>query len=79
MRQPRSGDVYDAGGALAVYWPDVHPCHIPTGRPQWVILHIDGAAEIRDEDPRPVAEMKHLGTIPGILPGGAYLEHEPCT
>jgi hypothetical protein len=51
MTGPRVGEVRDVGGALAIYWPDRHPCGATRAEP-WLILHdyggIEWAAELRD-------------------------------
>ena len=63
MIKPIRGEVYDVGGALAVFWPDVHPC--TPYRPQWVVLTQDGDIAIVHRDlPREDMTPAHsLGLI----------------
>jgi hypothetical protein len=39
-----AGTVFDMGGALAIYWPYVHPCHEPYD--QYIVLTPEGGAEV---------------------------------
>lgn len=61
---PRRGAVYDVGGALAIYWPDTHPCG-PNRAEPWLILLSEGdtqwAAELREG-------ARLLGYLPGFAP-----------
>jgi hypothetical protein len=65
----QAGDVYNLGGALGIFWPDVHPCK--PYRSQWVILNADGGIGISyDDKPRDDMTTAHrIGTIPGITNG----------
>lgn len=54
---PDVGDMYGQGGAVAIYWPDTHPCgpeRARAGKP-WLVLTQDGgvqyAPELRDDGP----------------------------
>ncbi len=62
--EPRLGAVYDVGAALAIYWPDTHPCG-PNRAEPWLILLPDGgtqwAAELRDG-------ARLLDYLPGFAP-----------
>lgn len=58
---PHLGAVYDVGGALAIYWPDTHPCHETEAFPPWLILHPEG-------DTERVAELSQ-GHLVDYLPG----------
>ena len=60
----RLGAVYDVGAALAIYWPDTHPCG-PNRPEPWLILLPEGdtqwAAELREG-------ARLLGYLPGFAP-----------
>jgi hypothetical protein len=68
---PPLGAVYDVGGAMALCWPDAHPCHDTPEHGPWLILHPDGGiewtSELRDG-------AKLMGYLPGFDPA---LEHAP--
>lgn len=58
-----AGTVFDVGGALAIYWPYVHPCHEPYD--QYIVLTPEGGAEVSRE----LREgARRLGVIPGRGP-----------
>lgn len=58
---PQQGAMYDLGGATAVYWPDIHPCHESEAHPPWLVLYPEG-------DTERVAELSQ-GRLVGYLPG----------
>jgi hypothetical protein len=65
---PRLGDVHAVGGALAVYWPDGHPCGPDPerdGKP-WVLLHdFGGVSYVAD-----LTRQDKIGNIQDLWPGG---------
>ena len=61
---PPLGAVYDVGGALALCWPDHHPCHETPEHGPWLILHPDGGIEW-------AAELREGATLLSYLPGFA--------
>lgn len=60
---PQPGAVYDVSAAVAVYWPDVHPCGALRTK-SWLILTPDGGfywnATISDR-------ARYLGMVPGFV------------
>jgi hypothetical protein len=65
-----AGTVFDVGGALAIYWPYVHPCHEPYD--QYIVLTQEGGAEVSRE----LREgARPLGVIPGMR---GHSEPEPA-
>jgi hypothetical protein len=59
--EPRVGAVFDVGGALAIYWPDRHPCGATRAEP-WLILHDYGGTEW-------AAELREGAQLLGYIPG----------
>lgn len=59
--EPRVGAVFDVGGALAIYWPDRHPCGATRAEP-WLILHDYGGSEW-------VAELREGAQLLGQMSG----------
>jgi hypothetical protein len=68
--EPLMGVVYDVGGAMALAWPDHHPCHDTPEHGPWLILHADGgiewAPELREN-------FKLMGYLPGFDPALAHI------
>lgn len=60
----KRGAVYDVGGALAMYWPDEHPCGSGFQIKPWLVLHPWGGTEWTDE----LREgARYLGQMPGTF------------
>lgn len=60
-----AGAIVDLGGAYAIYYPYIHPCHEPYD--QWVVFYMEGAIEII-RDPGAIARLMERARPYGQLP-----------
>ena len=61
------GEIFSEGAVLTPQFPETGT--LTSSRPKYLVLKLDGAAQLSDATPRPLDEGQDLSTIVGGLPG----------